>query len=72
MHKARAANSRYCDSQIAARSDLLCLHTGRFYDFRPFADFTSDELTELRQDLARFTFLLDNDDGGQPFGTDQN
>ncbi len=40
--------------------------------FRRFVGTDGYELTELRQDLARFTFLLGNDDGGQLFGTDQN
>jgi hypothetical protein len=30
------------------------------------------DLTELRRDLARFTFLLGNDDGEQLFGTAPN
>lgn len=40
--------------------------------FRRFVGTDGYELTELRHDLARFTFLLGNDDGGQLFGTDQN
>ncbi|HEX4101755.1 MAG: hypothetical protein WA731_18300 [Pseudonocardiaceae bacterium] len=40
--------------------------------FRRFVGTDGYELTELRQDLARFTVLLGNDDGGQLFGTDQN
>ena len=30
------------------------------------------DLTALRQDLARFTFLLGNDDGERLFSADQN
>jgi hypothetical protein len=30
------------------------------------------DLTELRTDLARFTFLLGHDDGEQLFGTGEN
>jgi hypothetical protein len=30
------------------------------------------DLTALRHDLARFTFLLGNDDGERLFGTDQS
>jgi hypothetical protein len=36
-----------------------------------FIDLDGYELTELRTDLARFTFLLREDDGEQLFGTDQ-
>jgi hypothetical protein len=35
-----------------------------------FVGTTGYDLTELRTDLARFTFLLGNDDGTQLFGHD--
>lgn len=40
--------------------------------FKRFVGTDGYDLTELRQDLARFTFLLGNDDGEQLFGTAQN
>jgi len=33
---------------------------------------TGYDLNELRTDLARFTFLLGNDDGQQLFGPDKH
>lgn len=38
---------------------------------RRFVGTDGYDLTELRTDLARFTFLLGNDDGTQLFGLDQ-
>jgi len=37
-----------------------------------FVGTTGYDLTELRTDLARFTFLLGNDDGTQLFGHDKH
>ena len=37
-----------------------------------FIGTTGYDLTELRTDLARFTFLLGNDDGTQLFGHDKH
>ena len=37
-----------------------------------FLGTTGYDLTELRTDLARFTFLLGNDDGTQLFGHDKH
>ena len=37
-----------------------------------FVATTGYNLTELRTDLARFTFLLGNDDGTQLFGHDKH
>lgn len=37
--------------------------------FRRFVGADGYELTELRRDLARFSFLLGHDDGEQLFGT---
>lgn len=39
---------------------------------RRFVGTDGYDLTALRQDLARFTFLLGNDDGERLFGTAQN
>ena len=39
--------------------------------FRRFMGVDGYDLTELRTDLARFTFLLGHDDGEQLFGTGQ-
>ena len=40
--------------------------------FRRFVGTDGYDFTELRTDLARFTFLLGNDDGERLFGTAQN
>jgi len=40
--------------------------------FRRFIGAEGYDLTALRTDLARFTFLLGHDDGEQLFGTDEN
>ena len=39
--------------------------------FRRFTGTDGDDLTELRTDLARFTFLLGHDDGEQLFGHEE-
>ncbi len=39
--------------------------------FQRFIGADGYDLTALRTDLARFTFLLGHDDGEQLFGTDQ-
>jgi hypothetical protein len=39
--------------------------------FARFMGTDGDHLTELRTDLARFTFLLGHDDGEQLFGADE-
>jgi hypothetical protein len=39
--------------------------------FARFIGTDGDHLTELRSDLARFTFLLGHDDGEQLFGHDR-
>jgi hypothetical protein len=39
---------------------------------RRFVGTEGYDLTKLRTDLARFTFLLGTNDGTQLFGTDQN
>ena len=39
--------------------------------FHRFIGAEGYDLTALRTDLARFTFLLGHDDGEQLFGTDQ-
>jgi hypothetical protein len=40
--------------------------------FQRFIGAEGYDLTALRTDLARFTFLLGHDDGEQLFGTDEN
>ena len=40
--------------------------------FKRFVDTDGYELDELRQDLARFTFLLGTDDGTALFGPNQH
>lgn len=40
--------------------------------FQRFIGADGYDLTALRTDLARFTFLLGHDDGEQLFGTDEN
>ena len=46
-------------------------HTQLEASFRRFMGVDGYDLTELRTDLARFTFLLGHDDGEQLFGTGQ-
>ncbi len=46
-------------------------HTALEASFRRFMGVDGYDLTELRTDLARFTFLLGHDDGEQLFGTEQ-
>jgi hypothetical protein len=46
-------------------------HTKLEASFRHFMGVDGYDLTELRTDLARFTFLLGHDDGEQLFGTGQ-
>jgi hypothetical protein len=41
------------------------------HSFARFMGTDGDHLTELRTDLARFTFLLGQDDGEQLFGTNE-
>jgi hypothetical protein len=46
-------------------------HTQLTASFRRFMGVDGYDLTELRTDLARFTFLLGYDDGEQLFGIEQ-
>ena len=46
-------------------------HAGLAASFTRFIGAEAYDLTALRTDLARFTFLLGHDDGEQLFGTEQ-